>query len=55
MLDMEYEGVYVDKEMLNYYSKDLNEKVNNLAKDIWDLAGLEFNINSPKQLRRSTF
>lgn len=50
LAEMEYEGVYVDKEMLKEYSVSLNEKVTNLGKEIWELAGEEFNINSPKQL-----
>lgn len=55
LAEMEYEGVFVDREMLDRYSIDLNQKVDNLMKDIWELAGIEFNINSPKQLRRSAF
>ncbi len=53
LAEMEYTGVFVDKKMLEEYSKTLNEKVSNLSKDIWEQAGEEFNINSPKQLRRN--
>lgn len=55
LAEMEYEGVYVDREMLDRYSVDLSQKVDNLMKDIWELAGIEFNINSPKQLGEVLF
>ena len=55
LAEMEYEGVFVDREMLNKYSVDLNQKVDNLMKDIWETAGIEFNINSPKQLGEVLF
>lgn len=55
LAEMEYEGVLVDREMLDRYSVDLNKKVDNLMKDIWDTAGIEFNINSPKQLGEVLF
>lgn len=50
LAEMEYIGVYVDKEMLKDYSVSLNQKVDELTKDIYQTAGIEFNINSPKQL-----
>ena len=53
LAEMQYEGVLVDKKMLEEYSVSLNAQVNELMKDIYDLAGCEFNINSTKQLRRS--
>ncbi len=55
LAEMEFEGVFVDKKMLDEYSVDLNQKVDNLMKDIWETAGIEFNINSPKQLGEVLF
>ena len=55
LAEMEYEGVLVDEKMLNEYSVLLNGKVDVLTKEIWELAGVEFNINSPKQLGEILF
>ena len=43
-------GIKVDKQALSDYSKVLVEKINVLEKEIYEAAGEEFNINSPKQL-----
>ncbi len=50
LYQMEREGVHADREELGQISKLLGEKVAALETDIYDLAGEEFNINSPKQL-----
>ena len=50
LAEMEYEGVLVDKNMLEEYSVSLNEKVSELTKEIHQMADSEFNINSTKQL-----
>ena len=50
LYQMEREGVHADRDELVAMSKLLEEKVNALETDIYDLAGEEFNINSPKQL-----
>lgn len=50
LYQMEREGVRADKEELVAMSKLLDEKILALETDIYDLAGEEFNINSPKQL-----
>lgn len=55
LADMEYTGVLVDSEILKEYSIDLNKKVEGLSKEIWELAGTEFNVNSPKQLGEVLF
>ncbi|WP_066194711.1 DNA polymerase I [Gracilibacillus timonensis] len=47
---MEAAGVQVDKSRLNEMGKELTEKLDSLEKDIYELAGRSFNINSPKQL-----
>ena len=50
LADMEVEGFKVDKEMLSDFSKYLAERIDVLEKGIYNLAGENFNINSPKQL-----
>jgi len=47
---METEGVKLDLKVLNEMSKECEKKLNTLMKEIYHLAGEEFNINSPKQL-----
>lgn len=50
LYDMQKFGIRVDKQALSDYSKVLTEKINTLEKEIYEEAGEEFNINSPKQL-----
>lgn len=55
LADMEREGVRIDKEMLANYSKVIETDVQQLEKDIYNLAGVKFNIASPKQLGEVLF
>ncbi|MEM8901626.1 MAG: DNA polymerase I, partial [Bacteroidota bacterium] len=48
--DMEYEGVRVDEKALAEYSEELGERSTKLEERIYEQAGENFNINSPKQL-----
>ncbi len=50
LADMEYEGFKVDRDSLASFSELLNKSILALQTEIYDLAGEEFNINSPKQL-----
>lgn len=50
LADMEKEGMAVNKETLLDYQKLIKGKENNLSTEIIEMAGEEFNINSPKQL-----
>jgi len=47
---MEYYGFKVNVDALVEFSKELQEKIDVVTKEIYTLAGEEFNINSPKQL-----
>ncbi len=47
---MEIEGINVNIEFLNELSISLTDDINRLEKNIYELAGEEFNIASPKQL-----
>jgi len=55
LAEMEFTGVLVDKQMLQEYSKELNKNVEELNDEIMELAGEEFNVNSPKQLGKVLF
>lgn len=48
--DMEFDGINVDKKTLEEMGKEIGEKVEVLTKEIYYLAGEEFNISSPQQL-----
>jgi len=47
---MELEGINLDKDFLNSLSEQLNNDIADLEKSIYEAAGEEFNIASPKQL-----
>jgi DNA polymerase-1 len=47
---MELEGINLDVEFLNSLSEDLNKDIDTLVAKIYEVAGEEFNIASPKQL-----
>ena len=50
LADMEKEGILVEAEALKEYGEKLQVRIEALEKEIWEQAGEEFNINSPKQL-----
>lgn len=50
LADMEYTGVKVDRTLLNEMREKIKIKLELLTKDIYNLAGEEFNISSPSQL-----
>ncbi len=52
---MQIAGVLVDKKTLETYQKDLTARVNALNDEIMDMAGEQFNVNSPKQLGHVLF
>lgn len=55
LADMEMEGVRINKQFLNDYSKELETEIAQLEKRILELAGVPFNIASPKQLGEVLF
>lgn len=55
LADMECEGIRVDSDKLSKMGEKLNEKIEKLTKEIYELAGEEFNIQSPKQLGEILF
>lgn len=50
LFNMEMAGICVRKDILEEYSKELSASIAELEKEIYEEAGEEFNINSPKQL-----
>ena len=55
LCDMEITGINVRREKLLNISQVLEESINRLTKEIYALAGTEFNINSPKQMGEILF
>ena len=47
---MEHRGFLADREALREFGESLVDDIDRLQRTIWDEAGEEFNINSPKQL-----
>ena len=52
---MEYNGIYVSSSILENMGKEINDKINLVALNIYNLVGHGFNINSPKQLGEVLF
>ena len=50
LVDMEHEGIRLDSNALHENSKKLAADIEQLQADIYEAAGSEFNIGSPKQL-----
>ena len=55
LADMEYTGINVSAEYLRNMGDEIKEKLNVLEKEIYSIAGCEFNIMSPKQLGEVLF
>jgi len=52
---MEYEGVRIDEEFLNDYSKELEREAKKCEEAVYKAAGVRFNLASPKQLGEVLF
>ena len=55
LAEMERVGVRVDPRALEKMSRGMEKEVRRLEKEIWELAGNEFNVNSPTQLAEVLF
>ena len=53
--DMEQFGIRVDRAALETYGLRLDSRIDMLTREIYEAAGEEFNINSPKQLGQILF
>ncbi|MBK9014334.1 MAG: DNA polymerase I [Saprospiraceae bacterium] len=55
IVDMEFEGIRIDGDVLRAYSKELEKSIADLELKIYEMAGLQFNIASPKQIGEVLF
>jgi DNA polymerase I len=55
LADMERVGIGVDPKALAIMSESMEREVRRLEKEIWEMAGVEFNVNSPTQLGEILF
>ncbi len=55
LAQMESNGVSIDKKYLDELTNEFNTKTSTIASRIFELAGEEFNINSPKQVGNILF
>ena len=50
LASMQFDGIYIDKKELEEFGKELKLRIDEITKEIYKLAGEEFNINSTQQL-----
>jgi DNA polymerase-1 len=55
LTDMEFEGIKVDVDFLNSYSKELETEAKKAEELVYEQAGVRFNLASPKQLGEVLF
>lgn len=55
LMNMEYEGIRVDVDFLNIYSKQLEIDAKEAEEKVYSSSGLRFNLASPKQLGEVLF
>ena len=55
LAEMESNGIYADCDFLEELSQEISKKIESIEKNTYDLAGEEFNLNSPKQLGEVLF
>ncbi|MBK7475002.1 MAG: DNA polymerase I [Haliscomenobacter sp.] len=55
LTDMEYEGVRIDPLYLEAYSAELEKEILDMEAQVYEKAGLRFNIGSPKQVGEVLF
>lgn len=55
LVDLEYEGVRINSEFLEAYSKEIAADIETLEKEVYEAAGVSFNMASPKQVGQVLF
>lgn len=55
LTDMEFEGIKIDENFLNEYSKELDVEAKRSEESVYSQAGVRFNLASPKQLGEVLF
>ena len=53
--EMEYNGVYVNKQILEEMGEEIKIKLELISQEIYNMSGCEFNISSPNQLGEILF
>ena len=53
--DMQFNGMFVEKQEIEKFGKELKERLEKVKKEIYEYAGEEFNINSTQQLGKILF
>lgn len=55
LIKMERNGIKINQEFLRKKSIEFQKRISEIIKKIYELAGVEFNVNSPKQLKEILF
>nr|WP_267915140.1 DNA polymerase I [Borreliella garinii] len=55
IIEMEENGIYLDKEYLKEYGKELEKELELIENEIIQSIGIDFNLNSPKQMHEILF
>ncbi|WNY57663.1 DNA polymerase I [Borreliella burgdorferi] len=55
IIEMEENGIYLDKEYLKEYGKELGKELKAIENEIIKSIGIDFNLNSPKQMHEILF
>jgi len=55
LADMQFEGVRVDAAFLQEYAQQLSAEIKAVKREVFELAGEEFNLDSPKQMGEILF
>lgn len=55
LADMEYDGVSIDEKYLNDLTAFMNAELSKIEGKVYELAGVPFNINSPRQVGETLF
>ena len=55
LADMEFSGVCIDTNFLNNYTTELNQEIAQIEQQIYKIANITFNLDSPKQLGEILF
>ncbi|WNY69673.1 DNA polymerase I [Borreliella andersonii] len=55
IIEMEENGIYLDKEYLKEYGKELGKELELIETEIIKRIGIDFNLNSPKQMHEILF
>lgn len=55
IIEMEENGIYLDKEYLKKYGKELGKELELIENEIIKSIGINFNLNSPKQMHEILF